>query len=423
MSVINWLIIIGAPLIIGLVILETVVARKRNMKLYTLSDSITNLSCGILERVFDVFFSVLVLFGFNYIHEHVAPFPIELNIFTWIIGLFVADFIAYWFHRLSHEINFLWAAHIVHHQSEELNLTTVFRVSFLAVIYRACFFFWMALAGFDVFTIVTTSVFLGFYQLFTHSRVIGKLGIIEKFMTTPSHHRVHHARNEKYMDQNYGHIFIIWDRMFGSFVEEEEEPDYGITTGYERADPFDAVFSYWKNLFTRAGRTKRFVNKIKTFVKGPEYTPEDVPHLPDNYKTDANGNRLPHRIPINNENTAYILLSVLITAIAFVSLLALKSKLGSEVTLSELATNKQVISIVLIILFSVFAHARFIENKSFLLLTEGTRLILIISLTIFGFLDSPIAFWLIPLVASYCVIMFAWLLKLIVFSKNTLAKS
>ena len=110
----------------------------------------------------------------------------------------------------------------------------------------------MAFAGFDVFTIVTTSLILGIYQLFTHSRVIGKLGILEYFLTTPSHHRVHHGRNEKYMDKNYAHIFIFWDRIFGTFKGEEEEPDYGITSGFVNSSAYNATFSYWKNLIKRA---------------------------------------------------------------------------------------------------------------------------------------------------------------------------
>ena len=101
MTPLYWLIIIGIPVLIGLVILENIVAKRKNLKLYTLSDSITNLCCGLLERVFDVFFSVIALIGFNYIYENIAPFPIELTALSWIIGLFVADFIAYWFHRLS----------------------------------------------------------------------------------------------------------------------------------------------------------------------------------------------------------------------------------------------------------------------------------------------------------------------------------
>ena len=208
-----------------------------------------NFFCGMLERVFDVFFSVIAIYVFAYVQQNFAPIKIELSPLTWGIGLIVTDFIAYWFHRWSHQVNFLWA-YIVHHQSEELNITTVFRVSFFAVLYRACFFIWMAFAGFDIFIIVSTSIFLGCYQLFTHSRVIGNLGILEYFMTTPSHHRVHHARNEKYMDRNYAHIFIIWDRIFGTFKEEEEEPEYGITSGFDRANAYNATFSYWKIFFT-----------------------------------------------------------------------------------------------------------------------------------------------------------------------------
>lgn len=408
-----WLIVCIVPIVVGLLILESAVAKKKNLKLYTLSDSITNLSCGLLERIFDIFFSVLVLFGFNYIYENIAPFQIELSVLSWIIALFITDFIAYWFHRLSHEINFLWAAHIVHHQSEELNITTVFRVSFLAVIYRAFFFVWMAFAGFDVFTIVSTSVFLGFYQLFTHSRVVGKLGFIEKFMTTPSHHRVHHARNEKYMDKNYAHIFIFWDKLFGTFTEEEEEPDYGITSGFERANPFRATFSYWRNLFHRAKKAENFKDKIKVFTKGPKWTPSDVDHLPNEFKTDLKGNRIPHKIPVKQkEKRAYILLNVLLTAVSFLALLYIKSSLGKEVKLLSLLLNHQILALSGIILISIFAHSRIIENKKFPILTDGLRLLSIVVLTIFGFGNLPESNWIILIVSSYCSVMFLWLIKL-----------
>ncbi len=185
---INWFIGFLAIVIISLIITELILAKKKKIKIYNFSDSFTNFFCGMLERVFDVFFSILALYVFHYVYDNYAIFNIPSNIYTWLLGVLVTDFIAYWFHRWSHQVNFLWAAHIVHHQSEELNITTVFRVSFFAVVFRACFFFWMALAGFDVFIIVTTSLFLGVYQLFTHSRVIGNLGVLEYFLTTPSHH-------------------------------------------------------------------------------------------------------------------------------------------------------------------------------------------------------------------------------------------
>lgn len=412
MSPLVWLIIIGVPTVVGVIILESVFAKKKKLKLYTLSDSITNLSCGMMERLFDFFLSVLVLFGFHYIYTNVAPYQIPLNVGTWIIGLLVFDLIAYWFHRLSHEINFLWAAHIVHHQSEELNLTTVFRASLFAVIFRAFFFVWMALAGFDAFTIATCTIALGLFQLFTHSRVIGKLGIFEKFLTTPSHHRVHHARNEKYMDHNYSHIFIIWDRMFGTFVEETEEPDYGITTGFESANAYYATFSYWKNLFTRARRASKFSDKIKVFTKGPAWTPDDVPHLPNEYKTDDKGKRMHHKIPVSFELGAYILSNVGITFAAFVYLMLLKGTLGEGVTIKELALNHQVQALVAIILLSIFAHARMVEQTKASIYIDVFRLISIGGLTFFAFNSVPFATWLIPTVLGLCLVMLVWLIRL-----------
>jgi|TARA_B110000967_G_scaffold28846_1_gene26954 sterol desaturase/sphingolipid hydroxylase (fatty acid hydroxylase superfamily) len=419
MTTIQWLIIIGTPVLIGLVIIESVVAKKRNLSLYTLSDSITNLYCGILERVFDIFFSVIVLFGFNYIHENIAPFQIEFSLFSWIIGLVFTDFIAYWFHRLSHEINFLWAAHNVHHQSEELNLTTVFRVSFLAVIYRATFFVWMAFAGFDVFTIVSTGVFLGLYQLFTHSRLIGKLGFIEKFMTTPSHHRVHHASNEKYLDQNYGHIFIIWDKLFGTFMEEQEEPKYGITSGYKRSNAYNAIFSYWGELFSLARKTKTLRNKINVFIKGPAYMPSDVTPV----TTENSTTKVPYKVMIGNEKKVYLLLNVSITAGCFVGLLYIRSTIGAQTSLEELIKNKGFASLIGIVLISLFTHARLIENKKFAFLTDGIRLVAVVFLFSYGFENTLISSWLIPVVISYCFLMLLWLVKLKFNSNQSVLKT
>jgi sterol desaturase/sphingolipid hydroxylase (fatty acid hydroxylase superfamily) len=237
--------------------LEKIAAEKAGImkknNTYRLNDSINSLNLGMISTLNKLIFINIGGLVFVNIEQDFALFTIDLtSVVHWIIAILVYDFCYYWFHRISHERQLFWGGHVVHHQSEELNLTTVFRVSFLAVMYRATFFVWMAFAGFDVFTIVSTGVFLGLYQLFTHSRLIGKLGFIEKFMTTPSHHRVHHASNEKYLDQNYGHIFIIWDKLFGTFMEEQEEPKYGITSGYKRSNAYNAIFSYWGELFSLA---------------------------------------------------------------------------------------------------------------------------------------------------------------------------
>ena len=413
MGYLPYIIILGAIIVIGALVLESAVAKKKKLKIYRLSDSVVNLSCGMMERVFDFFLSVLILFGFHFIWANYAPYQIPTNIGTWLIALVVFDCIAYWFHRLSHEINFLWAAHIVHHQSEELNLTTVFRASFFAVIFRAFFFVWMALAGFDAFTIATCTVTLGVFQLFTHSRVIGKLGVVEWFLTTPSHHRVHHARNDKYMDHNYSHIFIIWDRLFGTFIAEDEEPDYGITTGFESANAYNAAFAYWRNLFTRAGRTKKLSDKIKVFTKGPAWTPDDVPHLPNEYKTDERGERIHHKMPVSFELGAYILLNVAITFSAFVTLMILyKPKPDDLITMSELLSNPQILSLVGVILISIFAHARMVEQTKSSLYIDGVRLIAVVVLIFTAFNNMSYSAWLIPVTMGLCGLMFLWLIKL-----------
>jgi len=423
MGYLPYVIVLGAAIVIGALVLESAVAKRKKLKIYRLSDSVVNLSCGMMERIFDFFLSVLILFGFHFIWKHFAPYQIPSNIGTWLIALVIFDCIAYWFHRLSHEINFLWAAHIVHHQSEELNLTTVFRASFFAVIFRAFFFVWMALAGFDALTIATCSLTLGLFQLFTHSRVIGKLGVFEKFLTTPSHHRVHHARNDKYMDHNYSHIFIVWDRIFGTFITESEEPDYGITTGFESANAYNAAFSYWRNLFTRASRTKKLKDKIKVFTKGPAWTPDDVPHLPNEYKTDEEGKRLHHKMPVGFELGAYVLLNVAITFGAFVALMLLyKVKLDdltglsnmgeAQETLANLFFTPQVLALVGVILISIFAHARMLEQTKSSVFIDAFRLITVGVLIFTAFNSTPYSIWLTPLTFSLCGLMFLWLIKL-----------
>lgn len=365
----------------------------------------------MMERIFDLFISIIVLFIFHWVYNNVAFYQIPLNVGTWIIALFVFDFIAYWFHRLSHEINFLWAAHIVHHQSEELNFTTVFRVSFFAVIFRFSFFVWMAVIGFDALTIASCSVFLGFYQLLTHSRAIGKLGVIEYFFTTPSHHRVHHGINEQYMDHNYGHIFIIWDKLFGTFIEEKEEPIYGITSGFESADPYKANFSYWRNLFYRAKKTKYFKDKIKIFFKGPAWTPDDVLHLPNEYKTDESGKRLIHRIQVEPHLGLYIAINCLFTFICFMFLLFQKTELNKESSILDLFLNMKIVSLSIFILFSVFVYARLIEQSKNALILEILRLISMSFLLIILLDNIKNQFLLWGIVVLCFFVMIFWLTK------------
>ncbi len=425
LSTIKLIFTVGIVIALIMITLELFLSKVKKKRVYTLADTLTNLSSGMIERSFDIFIAIGFFFIVNYIYQYLAPWKIPSNPFTWFLALLTTDFLAYWHHRLSHEINFLWAAHVTHHSSEELNVTTVFRVSFVAVLNRAAFFIWMPFMGFDPLTIVTTGMFLGIYQFFTHFRFINKVGIFEIFMSTPSHHRVHHSRNEKYLDKNYAHIFIFWDKLFGTFMPEEEEPDFGITSGFESSNAFNATFDYWKNMFIRASRTKGLKNKIHVFVKGPEYTPDDTPHLPPVYKVDKEGKRIQYRNLFNIEKSIYILINVLTSFGLFfwlTRIIVKKPGGGGAVSIEEARLflenaydfifQPHILMLVGLILFSILAQGLFMDGEKGSGIIEAIHLIAMA--TILPFIFSQIGYpaYLTKIVIAGSAIMLAWMLKI-----------
>lgn len=365
--------IFTVPVLLILAALEYMVSRRKGVEAYRFSDTIVNMLCGMLERLFDFFWVVMMYFIFVFLYEEAAAWHIPRNPLTWIAALFVADFLAYWHHRLSHEINFLWAAHIVHHQSEELNMTTVFRVSAFAVINRSFFFIWMPLMGFDPVTTTSTILFIGLFQFVTHTRLVGKLGWLEYLFVTPSHHRVHHARNEKYLDKNYGHVFIIWDRMLGTFVEEDEEPDYGITTGFESANPYRAYFFYWADLFRRAREAQSWGDKIRIFLKPPSWNPEGVTATPAEYSVDEKGQRKRYMLDMPFRLQLYIFINVLVTIGAFLGLVAYKNFLDAP-TVASLLSNITVLQLAVYLILAALAFGLLMERRPRGLVFEYVRL-------------------------------------------------
>ena len=399
------------PILLLLVLLEYLISKRKGVDAYSLSDTIVNMCCGVLERLFDFFWVVMMYFVFAFLFEQVAFWQIPLNPLTWVVALFIGDFLAYWHHRLSHEINFLWAAHIVHHQSEELNLTTVFRVSAFAVINRSFFWIWMPMMGFDPLTTTSVIVFIGLFQFVTHSRLVGKLGFLEHIFVTPSHHRVHHARNEKYLDKNYGHVFIIWDKLLGTFTPEEEEPDYGITTGFGSSNPFRAYFFYWADLFRRARETPDWKEKFLVFLKPPSWNPEGATSTPAEYQKDKNGKRIKYSSNTPFRLQLYVLFSALGTISLFIWLMLIK-KAYETPTVSELVADMTIIHITAIIVFSIFVHGVLLDRKVWSLKLEYFRL----AYLAFGL---PLLFWgfkfswiIIPITLIYLIIMAFWIIRM-----------
>jgi len=219
----------AVPLFISLMLLEYFVAKKRKLDYFNLHNSIANISIGIAERMCDVLIAGTFYFVYDFIQRKYGVFNIKPGVLLWIFLLLSTDFLWYWYHRLAHEINLLWAVHVVHHQSEDFNYTVSARITLMQAFVRTCFWAVLPLLGFPASMITTMLLIHGIYPFFIHTRLIGKLGILEYILVTPSHHRVHHASNEKYLDKNYGDVFIIWDKLFGTFQKEEEEPVYGLT--------------------------------------------------------------------------------------------------------------------------------------------------------------------------------------------------
>jgi len=399
------------PILLLLVFLEYFISKRKKVDSYSLNDSIVNLSCGVLERLFDLFWVIMMYFVFHFLFENLSLWQVPIHPLTWVLALFIGDFLAYWHHRLSHEINFMWAAHIVHHQSEELNLTTVFRVSAFAVINRSFFWIWMPIIGFDPATTTSVIVFIGLFQFVTHTRLVGKLGWLEKIFVTPSHHRVHHARNDKYLDQNYGHVFIVWDKLFGTFTKEDEEPDYGITTGFASSNPYRAYFYYWKDLFRRAKETPRWQDKLLVFLKPPTWNPDGATPPQAEFEVDESGKRKKYRKVIPQALTSYILVNTGIIVAAFISLLLIKKGMGQP-SFAEILTFPATMPLTLVLILSIWSLGLLMDQKLSAFRFELFRLAALAVLFPFILFHYPGFMISIPLTLVFLGTMVFWVRKL-----------
>ena len=248
------------------------VVKKR--KIYNLSDATTNTAFGISDRVFSVFWDGFLILVFFYIQDNWALWHIPNTPLSWFVALVLTDLIFYCYHRAGHETRLFWAIHSAHHQSEDYNLTVGFRISIFQTITRSIFYCLIPLCGFDPIVILSVLIFHGIYQLPLHTKLIPKLGFLEYILVTPSHHRVHHASNELYLDRNYGGVFIIWDRLFGSFQEELPEivTVYGLT---ERTGSMGFIFSHFHGFRQMIALFKQRIPSAKKF-SGLFNKPSDI---------------------------------------------------------------------------------------------------------------------------------------------------
>ncbi len=260
----------AVPLFLFFMGLEYFYAKRKGRNFFQFAESVANINVGIAERLLDVFTIVPFYYFFDYLHTHFALFHFKPGAITWILLFLFTDLVWYWYHRLAHEINLLWAAHIVHHQSEDFNYTVSARITVFQASIRCLFWAVLPLIGFPAGMISVFLLIHGLYPFFIHTQTIGKLGWLEYFMVTPSHHRVHHSSNPEYLDKNYGDVLIIWDKLFGTFTEEKTTPVYGLTKPLESHSFLWQHFHYPLELLVAMKRTKGFTAKLKVLFSRPD---------------------------------------------------------------------------------------------------------------------------------------------------------
>ena len=265
------------PMFFLLLAAEAIYSYVKHKKLYRLNDTITNLSLGIGNQVVAVLTKVLLFGTYVYFYQHFAFFHLPVTWWSFFLCLLMFDFLFYWAHRLSHEMNFLWGAHVVHHQSEEYNLSVALRQPWFHNLIAFFIFLPMPFFGFDPMTFVLAAGIHTLYQFWIHTRAIHKLpAVVEYFLNTPSHHRVHHAVNPKYIDKNHAGVFMIWDRMFGTFKAEEdpEEIIYGITTQFKSWNPVWANYHYYVEMWDKATQMKTWRDRLHIIIARPGWLPD-----------------------------------------------------------------------------------------------------------------------------------------------------
>tara|TARA_B100000886_G_scaffold20677_1_gene13224 strand:+ start:1185 stop:2009 length:825 start_codon:yes stop_codon:yes gene_type:complete len=265
----------GVPLILVLITGEFIYSYVYKKDFYKKEDSIASL--GLLAG--NVAISLLTKGSILLLYIHFYQFRLFtindlLPIWAvWALTFIVIDFVYYWYHRCSHRVRFLWAVHMNHHSSEEMNYVVSLRQAWFGPITKIPFFMFMPLVGFDPLITLVAGVTSTLWGVLGHTQWINRLGLLEYVMVTPSSHRVHHGSNECYLDKNYGNFLIIWDRMFGTFAEEKEKVKYGIRENVKTFNPLKITFRVWFQIANDFSKSKTFKNKLLSIFGRPEWKP------------------------------------------------------------------------------------------------------------------------------------------------------
>ena len=273
------IIVLATPVFLLLIGVEFVAGVARGHNTFRLNDALNSIGLGVMSQLTGLFGGLLTLGIYTLAFNHLAPWPLRSDAaWVWLAGLVLYDFCYYWHHRCGHTVALFWAAHGVHHQSEDYNLSTALRQTSSGWIGGWVFYLPMAVLGFPPLVFGVVALIDLLYQYWVHTQQIGKLGWFDRWFCAPSNHRVHHAVNDRYLDRNYGGILILWDRLFGSFQEEDDaEPCVYGTRGPLRSwNPVWANLQYYADLARDSWRARHWSDKMRVWFKPPGWRPADV---------------------------------------------------------------------------------------------------------------------------------------------------
>lgn len=371
------IILFAIPLFLSLILLELYLDWRAQKQTYRFNDAINSLNLGMMSQVMGVAYKTLQFSVYVLIFQHLAPWSLGADSLWVYLFAFVAyDFCYYWFHRISHEINLFWAGHVVHHQSEEYNLSTALRQS-SGGFFSFIFYLPLALIGIEPLVLLTVGSLNLVYQFWVHTRHINRMPEwYEAVFVTPSNHRVHHAQNPIYMNKNHGGVFILWDRWFGTFQDElpEEPVIFGITKPLQSWNPVWAnLDTYWA-LIKDSWRTGAYRDKFKVFFSKTGWRPADVrKQFPNKFSNPYQ--QVKFDTPLNAAQKVYVFLQHL-TLIGLVLYFLLSAAAFSVSTIWAGAV---------VIVFCLFCLGYYQQQRQHALLLEVGKNLALVLLALYWF--------------------------------------
>ena len=268
----------AVPVFLLLIVIEYCYGKYKGKNTYRLNDTFTSLSLGMISRYPTMLNLGMQSLIFVYISKYLNVGLLSVkNPLTWVIAFLLYDLSYYWMHRMHHEIKILWATHSVHHHGEDYNLATALRQTSTGWLWKWIFYLPMIILGIPGEGFITVAGINLVYQFWVHTEHIGHLGFLEKIFITPMNHGIHHAKNKEYIDANYGGVFIIWDRMFGTYTARmpDVEPVYGTVSALQSWNPIWANFQIFTTMVKDTIKTKKYSDKVKVWFSKTYWRPED----------------------------------------------------------------------------------------------------------------------------------------------------